>query len=64
MLLRGRLRAASFLFAIATPAQMRASRQLDHQPVADGHAAIHLRGKIEVVRGNDRGKSRGADQLG
>ena len=37
--------------------------QLDHHAVADGQAAIHLRGDVEVVRGDDGGKPGGAHQL-
>jgi hypothetical protein len=32
-------------------------RQLHHHAVADGDAAIHLRGNVEVVRGDDGGKA-------
>ena len=39
------------------------SRQLDHHAVADGHTAIHLRGDVEVVRGDDGRKPGGAHQL-
>ena len=31
--------------------------QLHHHAVADGDAAIHLRGNVEVVRGDDGGKA-------
>jgi hypothetical protein len=41
----------------------RASGQLDHLSIADRHPAIHLRGNVEVVSGDDGGKPLGADQL-
>jgi len=57
MLLRAAPQDGPFVFAVTTPARTRPLRQLDDHAVAYGHAAIHLRRKIEVVRGNDGGKS-------
>src|ERR1700682_5513573 len=39
------------------------SLELDDQTVADGDAAIHLRGDVEIMRGDDGGEAGGAHQL-
>src|SRR6202020_2059964 len=40
------------------------SLELDDQTVADRHPAIHARGDLEIVGGDDGGKARRAHQLG
>ena len=34
-----------------------------HKPFAQGHAPVHAAGKLEIVRGDERGQARGADDL-
>ena len=46
-----------------SPGRERALFQLHHRAFADGHAAIHLRGDVEIVGGDDGGEARGAHQL-
>ena len=39
------------------------SLELDDETVADGDAAVHLRSKVEIMRGDDGGEAGGAHQL-
>ncbi len=39
------------------------SVELDHKPIAERHAAIHLRREIKIVRCDDRGEAGRAHQL-